>query len=136
MFDVLIETFRKASESALQVPQDMFKHWTQQWVSAPPHAAGASVEWSRNLQKRWLELTVDSLNKHRESLDSTYRSGIQLIEQPFHVSEAKSSDDYRRMVEELWRKLLDLVKEQSEVQLRDFQTLTAKSFDFQKSAAV
>jgi hypothetical protein len=135
MFDLLYETFRKASESSLQMPQDMFKHWTQQWLSAPPNAAGASAEWARTFQKRWTEMAIETLNKHRESLDSTYRAGIQLIEQTFRFSDAKSSEDYRRIVDELWHRLLEMAKEQSEAQFRDFQTWAAKSIEFQKATS-
>jgi hypothetical protein len=134
MFDLLFETMRKASESSLQMPQDMFKYWTQQWMSAPQNTAGPSMEWTRNFQKRWLDLAVDSMNKHREMLDSTYKAGIQLIEQTFRVTEAKSSEDYRKIVEELWHKLLDIFKEQADSQFREFQKWSEKSFDIQKSA--
>ncbi len=136
MFDLLFESFRKASESTMQMPLDMYKSWTQQWMAAQPGAAaGASVEWTRTFQRRWTEFAIESLNKHRESLDSIYRSGIQLIEQTFRVSEAKSSDDYRRIVEDLWRKLLEVFKEQSESQVRDFQTWAAKSIEIQRASA-
>jgi hypothetical protein len=100
-----------------------------------PSSAGAGMEWSQTFQKRWAELAVESLNKHRESIDSTYRSGIQLIEQTFRISDVKSSADYQRTVEELWRKLLDVLKEQSEAQIRDLQTWAAKSFDMQRASA-
>src|SRR5262245_27629914 len=99
MFEMLFETFRKASESSLEMQQEMFKQWTQQWVAVPSGAGAPSTEWGRNLQKRWAELTLETLNKHREALDSAYRSGIQVIEESFRTSEAKSSEDYRRMVE-------------------------------------
>ena len=36
MFDRVLEGFRKASESTLQMQQDLFKSWTQQWLSAQP----------------------------------------------------------------------------------------------------
>jgi hypothetical protein len=130
MFDLLFESFRKASESSMQVPMDMIKTLTQL-----PSSAGAGMEWSQTFQKRWAELAVESLNKHRESIDSTYRSGIQLIEQTFRISDVKSSADYQRTVEELWRKLLDVLKEQSEAQIRDLQTWAAKSFDMQRASA-
>lgn len=135
MFDLLFETFRKASESSMQMPLDMYKAWTQQWMAAQPSAAGASVEWTRSFQKRWTDFTIESLNKHRESLDSIYRSGIQLIEQTFRVSEAKSSDEYRQIVEDLWRKLLEVFKEQSETQVRDFQTWASKTIEIQRASA-
>ena len=134
MFDLMFDMYRKASESGLQMPLDLMKQWTQQWAPASSNVAGASTEWGRTFQKRWSDLLIESLNKHRESFDATYRSGIQLIEQTFRVSEAKSSDDYRRVTEDLWRKLLDILREQSETQLRDFQSLAAKSLEIQKSA--
>jgi hypothetical protein len=131
MFDLLFESFRKASESSMQVPMDILKNLTQQL----PTASGAGMEWSQTLQKRWAELTIESLNKHRGSLDSTYRSGIQLIEQTVRISDVKSSADYQRTVEELWRKLLDVLKEQSEAQIRDLQTWAAKSLEMQRASA-
>jgi hypothetical protein len=126
MFDQLIDGVRKASESSLQMQQEMFKQWARLF-SGPTQDAGAQVEWGRGASKRWVELGIEMLNRHREALDTMYKSGIQLIEQTFHVSEAKSADDYRRMMDELWRKLFDLQKQQSESQMRDFQTFYEKS---------
>ncbi len=127
MFDQMLDGFRKASESSLQMQQDFFRHWTQQWL-ATPGVAGASPEWTRSIQKRWLDLSIEVLNKHRESLDSGYRSGIQTIEQTLRVSDAKSPEDYRRTVEDLWRKSFETLKTQFETQLREFQNLAEKSF--------
>lgn len=133
MLEQPFEGFRKASESSLQLQQELFKHWAQQWMATPP-SVGASTEWARNFQKRWIELTLDSLNKHRESLEAAYRSGIQLIEQAFRVSEAKSSEDYRKIAEDLWKKLFDTFKAQSETQLRELLKWAESSFDMaQKS---
>jgi len=126
MFDQLIDGVRKASESSLQMQQEMFKNWTKLF-SGQAGANGAPAEWGRASQKRWAELCVEMLNRHREALDSTYKSGIQIIEEAFQVTEAKSPDDSRRMVEDLWRKLFDLQKSQSESQFRDFQTFYEKS---------
>jgi hypothetical protein len=126
MFDQLIDGVRKASESSLQMQQEMFKQWTRLFAGTPMEA-GAQGEWGRTSQKRWVDLGVEILNRHRETLDATYKAGIQIIEQTFHVGEAKNPDDYRRMVEDLWRKLFDLQKSQSESQFRDFQTFYEKS---------
>jgi hypothetical protein len=129
MLDQLMEGFRKASESTLQIQQDMLKHWTQQWMGASPLAAGASSEWGRGFLQRWQEMAVEMLNKHRESLDATYRAGIQVIEQTFRLSEAKSSDDLRRTAEELWRKMFDTIKSQYETQFEEFHRWTERSFE-------
>ena len=131
MFDLLFESFRKASESSMQVPMDIIKNLTQQM----PSASGAGMEWSKTFQKRWAELAIESMNKHRESMDSTYRAGIQLIEQTFRISDVKSTADYQKTVEDLWQKLLDVLKEQSEAQIRDLQTWAAKSFEMQRASA-
>jgi hypothetical protein len=123
MFEQIIDGVRKASESSLQMQQEMLRSWSRLWAFVPPGGpAGVGVQdWGRGSQKRWLELGLEILNKHREALDATYKSGIQLIEQTFHVGEAKSAEDYRRVVEDLWRKLFELQKAQAESQFRDFQ---------------
>lgn len=120
MFDQMFENFRRMSESALQMQQDMFRQWTQQWPATTP-MGGASPEWAQTFQKRWQDLATESLKRHRETLNATYESGIQAIEQTFRVSEANSPEDQRRMVEELWRKLFETMKEHSEGQFREFQ---------------
>ena len=134
MFDQLFENFRKASESSLQMQQDLFKNFTQQWASGAPSTGGASTEWNRDQQKRSLETALELLNKHREALDSAYKSGIAVVEQTFRLSEAKSQEDYRRMVEELWRKLFETVRDQSETQFKEFQRWSEKTAEMAQNA--
>ena len=122
MLDQLFDTFRKASESSLHMQQDMFKYWTQQFNGG---AAGNTGEWGRTYQKQ----VIDLLNKQREALDSAFKAGIQLIEQSFRATEAKSPDDYRRTMEDLWRSLIDNFKTQTETQYREFQKWSEKSFE-------
>jgi hypothetical protein len=45
------------------------------------------------------------------------------------ISEAKTPDDYRRMAEELWRKMFTVCKDQSETQLRGFQKGVEELFE-------
>ncbi|HLK92082.1 MAG TPA: hypothetical protein VKZ18_19475 [Polyangia bacterium] len=135
MLDLMFEAFRKASESPSQLPFELYKGWAQQMLSGQPLLAGGAFDWGRTLQRRWIELVVESLHKHRESLDATYRSGIQLIEQTLRSSEAKSPEDYRRATEDVWRRLIDLLKQQSESQVRDFQTWAQKSIELQRASA-
>ena len=134
MVEQLFDSFRKASESSLQMQQEMLKHWTQQWTTVTPQATSVSSDAVHNAQKRWLALGVELLDKHRASLDSTYAAGIELIEQTFHTSEAKSPDDYRRLTEELWRKLFETYKTQSETQWDAFQQWSAKSAEATRDA--
>ena len=130
MFDQLVDGVRKASESSWSVQQELFRNWTRMWLQGVPGGLGMGSDWNRGAQRRWLELGLEMLNKHREALDSTYRAGIQIIEQTFRLSESRSIEDSRKIVEEVWRKLFDLQKVQAENQFRDFQDW------FQKSAGL
>ena len=129
MLDQMFESLRTASESSVQMQQEMFKQWTRQWTGAPANAAGVSAEWIQKFQKGWVDFATDSLNKNRKSLDSAYSDGIGAIEQTFRLSEAKTPEDFRRLTEELWRKLFETFKDQSETQLRDLQKSVEKLFE-------
>ena len=121
------DTFRKASESSLQMQQEILKHWTERWTTSASQAPSVSPEASQQAQKRWLALGIELLNKHRASLDGTYAAGIQLIEQSFGAAEAKSPEDYRRLTEDLWRKLFDTYKNQAEAQFEAFKSWSTRS---------
>ena len=64
MMDQFFDNFRKASESSLQMQQEILKQWTQPWPrgALPARRRGRA---GRNVQNRWLALGVDLLNKHR-----------------------------------------------------------------------
>jgi hypothetical protein len=129
MLDQLFELSRKAIESSLEMQQVMFKQWTQNWLSTSPAAAGISADWGGTTRKRWVELTVEALNKQRETVDATYNLAIQSIERLARVSDAKSAEEWVRAVEDVWGKLFEGVKAQAESQFRDFQSWAAKSFE-------
>jgi hypothetical protein len=137
MIDQVFDSFRKASESTLQMQQELFKQWTSQWSAGVPTPAGTPAAWAeqaQTFQKRWLETVTELMNKHRESLDSQYKAGIKAIEEAFKVTEAKSPDDYRRLTEELWRRGFDSVKSSTESQLRDVQAAVQKWFELMAKA--
>jgi hypothetical protein len=138
MLDQVFDNFRKASETTLQMQQEMFKQWLGQWPTTPaaPATATAWVEQAQGFQRRWIEGLTELMNKHRESLDSQYRAGIRAIEDAFRVTEAKSPDDYRRLSEELWRRSFDTMKSSTENQIRDFQAAVEKWFDLASKAKV
>jgi len=129
MFDQMFEGFRRTWVSSLQMQQEMFKQYAQQWPTIPLNTAGFSVEWVQKVQKRWLEFMAESLNRHREAIDSTYKGAIQTLEQMLRLAEAKSPEDYRRTIEEIRHKLFETFKDQSEAQLREFQRSAEKWFE-------
>jgi hypothetical protein len=132
MFEQIFDGVRKASESSFKLQQDALRSWTQGWFNAPGVAPGVSNEFSATFQKRWVDLTIDLLNKHRASIDAAYKSGIQLIERAFRATDARSPEDYRDMVEDVWRQVFDTIRTQSESQMREFQKWADESFDTQK----
>lgn len=125
MFDQLFDSFRKTSESALQAQQDLMKRWMNAWPSLPGNTPAAADDFG-GTQKRWLESMTEFLNMHRALIDSTYKSGIEVIESAFRVTEARSPEDYRRLMEEVWRKMSETIKSQSDLQLREFQSASDK----------
>jgi oligoendopeptidase F len=122
MLDQLFELSRKAAESSLQSQQAMFKHLTQDWASTSPISAGLSADLNGSMRKRWAELTMEALNKHRESLDATYRANIQMMEKLLRASEVKSSEDSVRAAEDVSRTLFETFKGQSEAHFRELQS--------------
>jgi hypothetical protein len=131
MYEQIFDAYRRASESWLQVHQDMFR--PQQWLMSSS-SNGVGGDWNKTFQKRCLELAVEILNRQRESVDTIYKSMVHLLEQTSRISEARSPDEYRRLVEDVWRDWFESMKSQSETQFRDVQSWAGKSLEIVKSA--
>ncbi len=146
MLDQVFDTFRKASESTVQMQQELFKQWTSQWpvpgasgLTSPVPGAASATAWAeqvQSLQKKWLDQVTNTLNKHRETLDTQYKAGIRAIEDAFHVTEAKTPEEYRKMTEDLWRKSFETLKTNAETQVRDLQAAFEKWMELVGKAKV
>jgi hypothetical protein len=132
MSEQIFDTYRKASESWFQTQQDLFRSATQGSLFGPAFAPQG--DWTHGARKRWLDLSVEIMNRHRESVDALYRSLIHAVEKASQIPEATSSQDYRRATEELWNGWFESVKNQSESQLRDARTFAEKSLDIVQGA--
>ncbi|MBV8078402.1 MAG: hypothetical protein JO284_18475 [Planctomycetaceae bacterium] len=130
MFDQVLDSFRKISESTIQMQQEFYKQWMSQWPAAtmmgPASAGGGVTEQAQSLQRRWMDSITELMNKQREVLDAQYRTGIQAIQDAFRVTEAKSPEEYCRLTEDLWRKAFDTLKSTAEAQMRDYQSAVTK----------
>ena len=133
MFDQILDTYRRAAESTMQLQQMMLQNWTSQLPSAflhgipgMPNPAGAWLEQVHAAQKKWADSVTEMLNRHRESLDTQYRAGIRTIQDAFRVGEAKDPEQFRRLTEELWRQSFDCLKTVVESQMKDVQAATTK----------
>jgi hypothetical protein len=121
MFDQLFDGFRKASESSIVAQQEMMKQWVQQWPSASLSAAGSAIERNSALHKRWIESATGTLTRQRELLDTACKAGIQFIDQAARLTDARSPDDFRKLLEDLWRSVFQTMKEQSEAQFTEMK---------------
>ena len=128
-FDEMFEGFRRAWVSSLQMQKEMFTQFAQHGPTIPLSTAGFSVEWVQKLQKRWQEFLVESLNRHREMVDSTYKGIIQMVERTSRLAEVKTPEDIRRLAEEARHSMFETFRDQSEAQLRDFQRNAEKWFE-------
>jgi hypothetical protein len=126
--DQMFESFRKASMSSLQLQQEVFKQFSQQWPM-PATAPGGAPEWVPQFQKRWAEFASDSLTRSRESLETMYKLALEMVALTSRVYESKTPEEYRAGVEEARVKVFDTIKDQSDTQLREFQKTAEKWFD-------
>ena len=137
MYDQVLDTFRKAAESTMQLQQEMLRNWTQQWTHMPagmmPSGSAAMgmpwVDQIRGLQKTWAAQVTEQMSKHREALDAQYKAGIKTIAEAFKVGEARDPEHYRRLTEELWKQSFETLKTLSETQMKDFQAASEKWFE-------
>lgn len=127
MYESMMDSFRKATESTLQVQQDMFRSWSE--FLNPVQMAQRSINPIGELagdpfaaaRKRWQETITSMLEKHRATLDKQYREGIKTIEQAFEAADARDPEHLRRVMEELWRHGFDCLSTLVNAQTKDFQ---------------
>lgn len=138
MLDQILDTYRRAAESTMQLQQTMLRNWTQQlWpqMFGFSNPGGALVEQAHSVQKKWSETATAMLNKHREMLDSQYRAGIKTIEDAFRVGEARDPQHFRKLTEELWKHSFEALKNVTEEQGREFQAAMQKWLEFVSQSA-
>lgn len=125
MFDQAYDNFRKATESTIQLQQEMFRKWMSLWpgMTSPPTAMNESMQ---KFQKRWCETVSDLMKKQRESIDRQYEAGLKNLEQAFAVAGVKNPEEFRQEMMELWKKNFECLRALTESQLKEFQTVLEK----------
>jgi hypothetical protein len=131
MFDQVMDNYRKAVESTMQLQRELLRQWTGPWPMVPG-AEGFKLpgfDEADGLRKKYGQGLTEMLNRHRESLDAQYKAGIKTIEEAFRLNEAKDPQQLRKLVEELWRQSFDCLKTVVETQMKDVQAATEKWLD-------
>ena len=125
LFEATFNYLRQAAESAVQLQQELYKEWARLW----PGRAQSTVDWNANFQKsqkEWVTRITGAMRKHLELVDQQYRAGIESLEAAFQAAAAKDPEEFRERCEALCRQALNLVKETSETQMRQFQEAMSK----------
>jgi hypothetical protein len=127
MFEKIFDDYRKAVESSFKMQQQMYRQWMNGWPVKTPGRAGvqggAVEDQIREYQKRWSSTLADILEKHRETLNDQYKSGIEAIDSAFRTTEARTPEEYWRLTQEFWRKSIDSYKTAFEAQSHYVQGL-------------
>lgn len=132
MFDQMMETFRKTTESALKAQQQMMQQWAGATATAaaptptPPAAGMPAADQVRAYQRQVAATFTELLRKHRETLDAQYGLGIQALEEAFRLGDAKDPAEFAKRAEELCRHSFDCLKAVADDQLRGFQAASEK----------
>jgi len=124
MFEQLFENVRRAAEFNIQMQQEACK----KWFGMPAACNGAS-EKVVAVKKEFAELACDLVKKQREALEAQFSAGLGVVEEAFHLTEAKNPEELRARTVELWRKAFDSQRELYEGQLRAFQPVVVRWID-------
>src|SRR6266540_6386733 len=105
-FDQVFENFRKATESTLQLQQDLFRQWTTFWPAFPKLQPSVPEQF-KQFQKDWTQGTTELTHKYLETWERQYKEGVESLEKAFHLATAKDPAEFRQKVLELWQKSFD-----------------------------
>jgi|SRR5579871_1351981 len=124
MFEQVFESVKKATESSLQLQQELFRKWVGLWPGIP--ASAFPVAEVQKFQKRWVEVVTELIKKRNASLEVQFKAGLETIEEAFKVAEAKNPEELRARTIELWQKTFEWLRQTTETQIRDFQYAATK----------
>jgi len=128
MFNQVFEAVQKATNSTIGMQQEFFNKWFSLWpgVSTSPVAVGEAPK----IQKKWVETIGELIKKQRPVLETQFRTGLQCIEDAFHLAEAKDPEELRAKTVTLCQKVFDCLRQTQEAQIRDIQTAVAQWTEF------
>jgi hypothetical protein len=134
MFEQIFDEYRKAVDSSFKLQQEMYRQWMNNLPIKTPGAAmgpsaGAVQDQIRSYQKQWTDTLTETLEKHRQTLNAQYKSGIEAIHSAFRTTEAKTPEECWRLTQEFWRKSIDLYKTAYEAQTKYVQDLSQMWLD-------
>jgi hypothetical protein len=134
MFDPVFESMRKATETTIQLQQDLFKKWVSLYPEAmvPPLPCG---EQAQKFYKKWAEVVTESLARQRGVLEAQCHAGLKNLEAAFAVASAKDPEELKARTRELWQKSFDCLRLALEAQAKEYQAAAAQWTEFMTKGA-
>jgi len=131
MYEQVMENLKKATDSSIQMQQEMMQKWSSMFPTAMPAAtqlptAATAMEGFTKFQKRWEEAVSDVVKRQRELVDSHYEAGLKTLHEMFKVGESRSPQEYQEKVLELYRKSFESLRALSESQFKEFKSVAEK----------
>jgi hypothetical protein len=137
-FDQLFEMFRKATESTLEMQQNLFRQWTATWPgtfpSSLPKFQPSGVEQFQQFCKDWTQATTEMTRKNMEICESQYKAGLELLEAAFKPGEDKDPAKQGQKMTELWQRSFECFKNLAVMQMKNFQFAIEKWMELVKKA--
>jgi hypothetical protein len=120
MFDQVLDSLKKATDSTLMMQRERFARWGAFWPGLPVSPPNWAEE-AQKVPKRWAETVRELGRNQRASLEGHFQVGMRNLESAFQLAEAKDVEDLRKRTVELWRKTIDCLRQLYEAQLRDLE---------------
>jgi hypothetical protein len=131
-FDQAFESFKKTTESTLQLQQDLFRQWTSGWPGLPK--LPPTPEKIRSFNKEWAQVSADLTQAFMGAWDQQNKAGLASLEKAFDLAQAKDPTELRQRIKEFWQKSFDCVKEFAQIQTKNFQAAVDKWTELAKKA--
>jgi len=122
-FEHVFENFRKATEAAGQMQQELFRQWSAYWPGFPK---AQPTEQIKHFQMEWSQAFTELTRKYQESWDRQYKAGMESLEKAFQLTEVKDAEGFRQKMMELWQKSFDCLKDVAQTQMQNFQAAVEK----------
>ena len=123
VYEQVLESMRKATESSLKMQQDALQQWTALWPGLPglPSAQSVWMDKMLEFQRQWSNTVSDLAHKHRNTVDRQYQAALEALDEALRVGESSSPEEYRRRTDQFCRKALECMREASEAQIKEHQ---------------
>ena len=125
LFEEAFQNLRKAAESNIEMQQELFRKWNSNWPGFP-QPQGEWQERVQKFQKGWAKTVKELLSRHREVLDEQYGLALSSLEEAFRAGQASDPQDFMKRCESLCRKNLEVMRESSELQVKELQEALSK----------